>query len=161
MEGNAKTSLVISRILVTFGTLLIGLLVLAFVPFERGHKIGANTSAAASSLRTIYLSSQVYAEKHPQQGYARNLSELAGHPNAGGGEDALIDSVLASGQKVGYRFTYSSQSTKGDGQIDAFQVTAAPLVAGKTGTHHFFVDQTGVIRMSDVGPADSSGVPLQ
>jgi hypothetical protein len=161
METRTKTGLVIRRILVTLGTVAIGALVLlAFIP-PAWNRIAANESRAASSLRTIDLSNQSYAEKHPQQGYARNLSELAGHPNAGGGEDALIDAVLASGQKGGYKFTYSSQNTKGDGKIDAFQVTADPLVPGKTGKHHFFVDQTGVIRMSYDGPANASSVALQ
>ena len=164
MELAMKTSLVIRRILMTLGALAIIFLVFAFVTTEPGSRQGANASFAASSLRRILSSNDVYAEKHPQQGYARNLNDLANRPsNAKAGEDPgwMIDPALASGEKAGYKFTYRSQSTKGDGKIDAFQVTADPLEPGKTGIHHLFVDQTGVFRVSKNGAADSSSDVLQ
>ena len=166
MELAMKTSLVIRRILMTLGALaIVAFLFLVFAPGSDGfHHLARYESAAASSLRTIDHANLAYANDHPQQGYSRNLSDLAKRlANAKPGEDAdwMIDSVLASGEKGGYRFTYSSQSTKGDGKIDVFQVTADPLIPGKTGRHHFFVDQTGVIRMSYEGPANASSVALQ
>lgn len=164
MEGKTKKSLVISRILVTLGTLAIaGFLFLAFGPNIERRPLPAYESGAAGSLLTIYRTNAAYAEKHPQQGYALGLTDLGVRSSYAeqGESDLVIDDVLASGQKGGYKFTYSSKSTKGDGKLDAFQVTADPLVPGKTGKHHFFVDQTGVIRMSDVGPADSSSEALQ
>jgi hypothetical protein len=164
VEPNLKKSLVVSRILVTLGAAAILALLLAFVFTEPGNRIAARESAAARSIRTIYLANVAYADDHPQQGYARNLNDLAEHPaNASPGtdRDRLVNLGLASGERVGYKFTYSAQSTKGDGKLDAFQVTADPLVPGKTGNHHFFVDQTGIFRISKDGPANSSSDVLQ
>ena len=159
-----KKSLVISRILVTLGALAIAAFLFAFVTTEPGNREAANASFAASSLRTICSSNEAYANDHPQQGYAPNLRDLAGDPRAANGNDPhwVIDpALLASGQRYGYKFTYQAQSTKGDGKNDAFQVTADPLVPGKTGNRHFFVDQTGVLRLSKDGPADASSDVLQ
>ena len=160
-----KKSLVISRILVGLSVLVIFVFLFAALVAPRdSNPRAANELFAVSSLRRILFSNDVYAERHPQQGYVRNLNALAKRPanvNSGEDPDWMIDSVLASGEKAGYKFTYTSQSTKGDGKIDAFQVTADPLTPGKTGSHHFFVDQTGVIRLSKDGPADSSSDVLQ
>jgi hypothetical protein len=159
MEPKARKSLVLTRILVTLGTLAVVIFLFLGLGSQIDNWLVARESAAASSIRTIYLSNVAYADDHPQQGYARNLSELAERPtNARPGKDPdwLVDPGLASGEKVGYKFTYRSQSTKGDGKIDVFQVRADPLEPGKTGNRHFFVDQTGAFRVSKDGPANSS-----
>jgi hypothetical protein len=41
-----------------------------------------------------------------------------------------------------------------------FTVTAAPLEPGQTGTRYFFIDQTGVIRVSTNGPATADSEPV-
>ncbi len=155
----------ISRILVTLGTLAIfASLFLAFTARPPHTRIAANEAAAVSALRTIYVANSTYAREHAQRGYAKNLSDLAVPPqNRGRGEthDWTIDPALASGVKAGYKFTYQAQSTKGDGKLDTFQITADPLVPGKTGNYHFFVDQTGAFHASRAGAADSSSPVLQ
>ncbi len=42
----------------------------------------------------------------------------------------LIDSVLASGNKSGYVFTYNAVDTNGDGKMDFYTIIAEP--AGPT-----------------------------
>jgi hypothetical protein len=164
-ETTTEKKLLISRILTTTFTLaILAFLFLAFVPvLDERKPLRANEAVAVSSLRVIDASNAAYANEHPQQGYAKQLGDLAGDPHARNGKvpDWAIDPVLASGQKTGYKFTYSAQSTKGDGRLDAFQVTADPLVPGKTGNSHFFIDQTGVFRISKDGPANGDSTALQ
>ncbi len=125
---------------------------------------GAHDAGAASSLRMLYLANVAYAKNHPQQGYARKLKDLSqrsGNPEHGEDTEWMLDVVLAGGEKGGYKFTYSSQSTKGNSKLDVYQAYADPLVPGKTGKHHFFVDETSVIRMSDTGPANANSAAIQ
>ena len=138
--------------------LLLGYVIL--IPPVIRDPMAANASAAASSLRMIYLANIAYEKNHPHEGYARRLSGLSGGPESTEHSWA-IDPALASGEKHGYRFTYNSQSTKGDGKIDAYQAFADPLVPGKTGRHHLFVNETGMIRGAYGGQANAASDPIQ
>jgi hypothetical protein len=163
METNATKGIRPGRIL---GALLVlttfTFLVLASLSHE-GNRTAAYESAAASSLRTLYQANVAYAEDHPRQGYAGKLSDLSErskNPENGANPGWTIDPVLASGEKLGYKFTYSPQSTKGDGTVDAYQIFADP-VPGKPYRHHFFVDETGVFRMSEGSPANTSSAVIE
>jgi hypothetical protein len=58
----------------------------------------------------------------------------------------LIDSVLASGTKSGYKLTYiqDASSTPSVG----YTLNADPTVRGSTGHRSFYSDQPGVIRFN-------------
>jgi hypothetical protein len=53
---------------------------------------------------------------------------------------------LASGKKSDYVFRYNAGAADRRGRIEAYTVTASPVVFGKTGLKNFFTDETGVIR---------------
>lgn len=147
MQTNTPKSVRTIRILgALFVFIMFAFVILISVPHE-GNPRAAHESAAAGSLRTIYYANVAYQQDHPQQGYARKLSDLS-------------DAVLAGGEKYGYKFTYNPQSTKGDGKLDAYQIFADP-VPGKPYRHHFFVDETGVFRMSETGPANATSTALE
>jgi Domain of unknown function (DUF4190) len=59
-------------------------------------RMAANESSAVASIRTILTAQMSYSESHPESGYACSLSALS--------DAQMTDSVLASGQKNGYRF---------------------------------------------------------
>lgn len=107
----------------------------------------ANEMAAVASCRTIVSAAQnFYANSYPHA-YPASLSELVLPVS----NPPYIDNVLASGTKQGYAFTYSRADT------ESFRLNADPTVSGKTGTRHFFVDESGVIRAnaaSSAGPND-------
>jgi hypothetical protein len=72
----------------------------------------------------------------------------------------LIDSVLAGGIKSGYRFTYVAGTTDPSGSVLSYSITATPVVAGSSGQRSFFTDQSGTIRNTSNGTADSTSAPL-
>src|ERR1700733_10831641 len=71
-------------------------------------KLRANEASAVSSLRSITTAEVVYSTTY-QIGYSSSLAALGG---SGGTIDqsnaGLIDSVLSSGSKSGYSFTYTA-----------------------------------------------------
>jgi hypothetical protein len=67
--------------------------------------------------------------------------------------------VLASGTEKleGYRYTYSA-GPKRHGLIEAYTVHADPTTPGET--HHYFVDQSGVIKIDFGKPANADSPPI-
>jgi prepilin-type N-terminal cleavage/methylation domain-containing protein len=124
-------------------------------------RIAANESAAVASCRNIVTAEVVYSSTYGI-GYSNTLLQLGpavgGAPGPNGAD--LIDSVLASGSKHGYSFTYTPVDANSDGFVEAFMLHAEPLNPGFTGDRYFFTDQTGVIRADRSGPADVNDPPI-
>ncbi|MGH9709544.1 MAG: pili assembly chaperone, partial [Candidatus Acidiferrales bacterium] len=68
---------------------------------------------------------------------------------------------IANGTKHGYSFSYDASSSQTGGALDTFRVSADPITPNTTGVRHFYVDQTGVIRCQEDGPANEHSPPLQ
>jgi prepilin-type N-terminal cleavage/methylation domain-containing protein len=106
----------------------------------------ANEMAAVASCRTIATAAQnYYANSYPHT-YPSVLSDLVA-PNS---NPPYIDNVLASGTKQGYNFTYTLVNS------ESFTLYADPVTPGKTGTRHFFSDETSIIRADASGQASAS-----
>jgi hypothetical protein len=103
----------------------------------------ANEAAAISSLRTLSTVSEQYRNRNER--YPSDIQELM--------EEGLIGSELASGEKNGYTF-------KVTGSIAVWSCQASPQQPGQTGDRYFFVDQTGVLRLSADGPATAASDPI-
>ena len=124
-------------------------------------KMRANESNAVSNLRTISTANVVYNTTYGGF-FAPTLVTLAGDPAIPSATAAgLIDSVLASGVKAGYIFTYAPLAKDSNGNAQAFSVNADPVAPGTTGDRHFYIDQTGVIRQNLTAAASGSDAPIQ
>ena len=130
------------------------------IPNLLRSKMQANEAAAVETLHTLNSSAVMYSTTY--SGFPRAISNLGpstGAPNASSGSADLIDSVLATGIKAGYRFTYTVGVTDPAGNVLSYTITS-PEVPGNTGQRYFFTDQSGVIRASASGSADSSSTPI-
>jgi len=119
-------------------------------------KIAANEASAVGSLRTVNTASVAFSTTYGS--YPPTLAALG--PDASGGFSPtsttadLIDSVLCTGTKSGYSFSYTPASSN-----TTYSLTAVP-VSTSTGTRSFYTDQSGVIRANTVGAATSASTPL-
>ena len=128
------------------------------VPKLLRSKMAANEGSAVSSLRTLNSSCVTYSSTW--SGFPLQLSYMGpGKPYSSKTAD-LIDSVLASGTKSGYTFSYISGAPSG-GQIRSYTISASPSISNLTGTRYFFTDQTGVIRQNSGSPATATSTPLK
>ncbi len=113
------------------------------IPSLWGARKSANESSAIASLRTISTMNNMYRTRF--QSYANALTDL--------NSQGFIDSVLGSGNKSGYTFSYSMAS-------DAWQCNADPTSPGFSGDRHFYVDNSGVIRTDPSSSATSASSPV-
>jgi type IV pilus assembly protein PilA len=130
------------------------------IPNFLRSKMRANEASAVSSLRSITTADVVYSTTY-NVGYASSLTALGGsgavinQSNSG-----LIDSVLSSGSKSGYTFTYVATSSDANGDILTYTANADPVLAGTTGDTHFYVDQTSIIRSNQTAAAGPNDTPV-
>lgn len=148
--------------------LILGYFGVAFIPFILiiaaiaipnllRAKMAANEASVVGSLRSYQYAMGVYASKCPRIGTLANLG-----PGRGDCERAdLLDQSLGADQpvKFGYYFHYVVAEPDDIGQVTSFVITADPVDEGKTGSRHFYIDQSGLIRWTNNQPADA-GSPV-
>jgi type IV pilus assembly protein PilA len=131
------------------------------IPSLMRSKIQANETSAVETLRTLNGSILLYSNSYG--GFPHALSDMGpasgGTPASSAAAD-LIDSVLAGGVKSGYKFAYVAGATDPSSDVLTYTITATPVVAGSTGQRSFFTDQSGTIRNTSNGTADSTSAPI-
>ncbi|HET7105288.1 MAG TPA: DUF4349 domain-containing protein [Candidatus Acidoferrum sp.] len=114
-------------------------------------RMAANESSAVGSLRFLNSAADSYRSTYGHFPFSlRNF----GPPASGAPSEeasALVDTVLASGRKSGYSFTYQRMVQVGGPNQEGYAIKADPLDPGSTGVRHFSTDQTGVIRAEPGG----------
>jgi type IV pilus assembly protein PilA len=131
------------------------------IPNLMKSKIQANETAAVETLRTLNGSALLYSNSYG--GFPHALSDMG--PASGGTAPSsasadLIDSLLASGVKSGYRFAYVAGTTDPSGGVLSYTITATPVAPGSSGQRSFFTDPSGTIRNTSNGNADSTSPPI-
>ncbi|MHB8527013.1 MAG: prepilin-type N-terminal cleavage/methylation domain-containing protein [Candidatus Acidiferrales bacterium] len=134
------------------------------IPNFLRSKMAANEAAAVENVRTITTASVVYNTTWGN-GYPPLLSTLGGAGlSATCNQAILIDSILATGQKSGYKFVYAPQGAPvtpppacASPGYQAYLVSAKPTNPGITGQRSFCSSEPGVIHYDITG--GSIGTP--
>lgn len=128
------------------------------IPNLLRSRMAANEASAVASMKSINTSQAVYQLTYGP-GYAPTLPALSDGGNPANcipptapvaTSACLIDSVLASGTKGGYVFTYVPVAA--GGSVGQYTVNGDPA-PGMSGQRHFFTDETLVIRFNATAPA--------
>lgn len=157
---------------------IIALIAAIAIPNLLRARHNANETAAIGNLKTLVDGLEEFRSNQSPTTYpgpgvqsgganAQTLADLAQL------NPPYFDAVLASGTRQGYTFTYTPGpvrvvtvtvapgNTQNFNVYDTYTLTAVPITVGTTGTRRFFVDQSGVIRVNQVGPATAASVPLE
>jgi hypothetical protein len=114
-------------------------------------------ATAVGSMRTLNVAIHGFADERGH--FPSDLSELAcEHGNEE--YDWCVDGVLASGMKGAYRFAYAFQKARGVSQIESYEIHADPTKSTSFTRHHFFTNETGLIRYEYDKPAGLTSKPL-
>jgi type IV pilus assembly protein PilA len=131
------------------------------IPNLMRSKMSANEAAAIGALKALTESAVMYSNSYG--GFPHTISNLGpsgGSPNSSSAAADLIDAGLATGVKSGYKFTFSVRATDTAGNVVSYAITAVPVTPGSTGQRSFYTDESGTIRVSPSGTADSSSPPI-
>ena len=169
MNRNTRKGFSLIELLIVVAVILI---IAAFaIPNFVRSKMAANQASAVGSLRTMNTACLAYSTTYGQ--FPTSLTDLGpvlaggngnGNGNANGHGQAapsstsadLIDSVLASGIKSGYIFSFTAGAAN-----QSYSITATPISLGATGQTMYFTDQSGVIRGDTSGSgASSASTPI-
>ena len=127
---------------------IIALIAAVAIPNMLRARHNAGETAAIASVRTLVSAFESWRANQTPLSYPAALTDLSG------ATPPYIDTVLSSGTKQGYNFTYTQ------GSANTYTLTAVPVDSGVTGTRGFFVDESGVIRVAASGTASASDTPL-
>src|SRR5258708_1925925 len=122
----------------------------------RTPRVFLNQRRAVESIRSLNLAQHEYAARHPDTGFACNLSDLGEHGPEPLSRVALVDRILASGTKSSYRFEIRC-AQRGDQKATSYTITAMPVEPGTTGKYTLCTDQTAEIWYSESGMASDCG----
>jgi len=128
-------------------------------------RMAANEASAVGSTRTVNTAEVTYNSTFPTVGFTSILANLGGTASpcvSATNSACLIDSVLASGTKSGYRFSMTAGSTTGTPQ-PSYNIIATPVIPNQTGSRYFCSFEDAVVRYSSASIASCTAAvaPLQ
>lgn len=154
---------------------IIALIAAIAIPNLLRARHNANETAAIGNLKTLVDSLESFRANqsptsYPGAGVNSGGVVVAGLGNLDDTVPPYIDAVLASGTRQGYTFAYTPPAARvvaingvNFNVYDTYTLLAAPVTDSITGTRSFFVDQSGVIRVSQAVGVDATAasVPLE
>ena len=155
---NKQKGFSLIELLIVVAVILI-IVAIAIPNFIRS-RLRANESAAVQNLRMITTANTVDMITYGT-GYSVNLPSLGGEPAVPDATQAgLIDSVLSTGVKTGYTYSYTPVTRDAASHVLSYTLTAEPTTFGSTGERYFFTDQTAIIHFSTTGSATAADSPI-
>ncbi len=136
------------EIMVTVSIILV--LAVLVVPNILRARINSNEVTTISNLSSLGKSIQQYFMNNDYK-YPQTFDALVS-PNS---NPPYIDRDFIDSAKSGYLYTYEYQDD------DNFRLLASPKTPGKTGVRYFYLDETGIIRAKEGGPASESDPAVQ
>jgi type IV pilus assembly protein PilA len=163
-QGIATAGLVLGYIGIAFIPFILIVAAIA-IPNLLRARMAANEASAVGDLRSFQYALGTYAAQCPQIGFPASLSNLGFAANTGShpcDHAGLVDNNMGREYPIrfGYTFHYAVGLPDGTGKTTSFALSAEPVRTGNTGSRSFFVDQTGVVRVSSFGPANIDSPPL-
>jgi type IV pilus assembly protein PilA len=119
---------------------IIGIIAAIAIPNLLASRRAANEGAAQSGLRTLHSAEATYQVTTGNGAYG-TLDQLR--------IALLVDTVLGSGTKSGYRFQIPAITAPSTGVLAQFMASAAPQTTSgpsQSGTRHFCITEDGVLR---------------
>jgi type IV pilus assembly protein PilA len=145
---------------------IIVLIITMALPKYRDYIMNTNETAAVASLRAVNQAQIMYQSKYPTRGFAESLSGLGNGNQALGANcvpspeaACLLDPVLGTGVKQGYRFTMQAGNPVNN-IFTTYGAGAAPLNYSKTGMRLFCTTEEQQIRFdANVGGSTTPPSP--
>ena len=128
---------------------IIGIIAAIAIPSLLRSRMSANEASAIGACKTIVGGETDYNNNSNPHSYMGTFACLGS--GSGAGEVSFVDGSISSGIKAGYTFTLVTGGSVNDRSWWAWSSAAWPINYKNTGVRSFYVDQSGVVRGSDIG----------
>jgi len=140
-------------------TAIITIVAAMAVPNLLRSKVAANEANAIGALRTLSSAQNNFQGVTAGDADADGIGEYGSFVQLSNAIPAFLDESLGSGQKSGYIFAVTTTGVANTDEV-FWQASAFPISKGWSGNRTFYVDESGVLRGSDLGgAAGGPGVP--
>jgi type IV pilus assembly protein PilA len=129
------------------------------IPSLLRSKLVAYEGDAVGCLRTIANAQAMFKASVAIDTDGNGAGEYGSLAQMSNALPPAIDDSLGSGQKAGYFFTVTTTGIANTDEI-IWEATAYPIIKGRSGNRTFYIDESGVLRGSDLGGATGAvGTP--
>ena len=126
---------------------IIGIIAAIAIPSLLRSRMSANEISAVGAMKAIAGAQIDYNNNSSPHTFIGDLACLGS--GQGAGNVSFVDTSVAKGLKHGYRITMVASDSI-EGASWSWSATAWPVAYGSSGSRTFFIDETGVIRGSDL-----------
>ena len=138
-------------------TSIIAIIASIAVPSLMRSKMSSNEASAIGALRTLSSAQTTFQGMSATDVNGNGVGEYGSFSQLSSAVPAFIDDSLGSGQKSGYFLMVTTTGVPSSDEV-MWQATAYAISKGRTGNRSFYIDETGVLRGSDL-VASPVGVP--
>jgi type IV pilus assembly protein PilA len=129
------------------------------IPSLLRSKMAADEANAIGALRTLTSAEINFQGVCALDVDANGTGEYGSFTQLSNAGPAYVDDSLGSGKKSGYFFMITTTGVTDSDEI-MWDATAYPVSKGRTGDKTFYIDESGVLRGSDIGGAvGTMGIP--
>jgi prepilin-type N-terminal cleavage/methylation domain-containing protein len=138
---------------------IIVIIVAIAVPGLLRARLSANETNAVGALRAISSAQHTFQSCVGSDFDTDGIGEFGNLNMLSNAVPSYIDDNLGTGQKSGYFFQITTSGTPNSDEI-FWDATAFPQAKGRSGNRTFYIDESGVLRGSDLGgPMGAPGTP--
>jgi len=154
---NSKGFTLIELVIVI--AVIVILAVIAVPRLMRG-KLAANEGDAIGALRTLSSAQTSFQASGSNDADNDGVGEYGNFTDLSSAVPAFIDDSLGSGTKSGYYFLVTTPAVPNIAEI-MWEATAFPISKSRTGSRTFYINESGILRGSDLlaAPVGVPGVP--
>lgn len=128
---------------------IIAIIAAIAIPNLLRARLASNETSAIGALRTMSSAEQSFQSSGARDTDGDGVGEYGGLALLSNAVPPYIDNVLGGGSKSGYLFAVTTLGAVNSDEV-LWLATATPISYQSSGNRSFYVDESGVIRGSDV-----------
>jgi len=129
---------------------IIAIIAAIAIPNLLRARLASNESAAIGALRTVSSAESSFQSSAGTDVDTDGTGEFASLTMLSNALPPYVDEVLGGGQKSGYLFTVTTSGVPNTDEV-LWEAQANPTGYQQSGNRSFYVDESGVLRGSDIG----------